>query len=119
MIIFRGKISSGLGRHSELIIPGKHNLTDSPVDWPEEFATGSLNVQIVEFPEALKSTRTRLKALDRGVIPPTLVIPQDRIENNSLRRKFFKPRRGMASNALRQVAVNASLGFSAGGITHA
>ena len=95
MVIFRGRISSGLGRHSELIIPGKQNLADSPIDWPEEFEAGSLNVQIVEFPEALKSTRTRLKALDRGVIPPTLVIPQDRIENNSLRRKFFKPRRGM------------------------
>lgn len=94
MIIFRGKISSGLGRHSELIIPGRKNLADAPGDWPDQFASGSLNVQIMEYPTILRSRLKRLRALDRGLVPPSMVIPQNAILNNSLRSKFFKPRRG-------------------------
>ncbi|MBO1038503.1 DUF120 domain-containing protein [Brucella pituitosa] len=94
MIVFRGKISSGLGKHSELIIPGKKDLKNSPSDWPDRFAAGSLNVQITEYPSILQSSRKQLKALDQGLFPPTLVIPQNEIKNNSLRRKLFKPRRG-------------------------
>ncbi|MCX2695545.1 DUF120 domain-containing protein [Ochrobactrum chromiisoli] len=94
MVIFRGKISSGLGRHSELVIPGKKKLLNAPSDWPDRFASGSLNVQIVEYPPILRSHRKQLKALDRGLVPPSIVIPQHEIANNSLRRKLFKPRRG-------------------------
>ncbi|HWT61422.1 MAG TPA: DUF120 domain-containing protein [Ochrobactrum sp.] len=94
MIVFRGKISSGLGKHSELVIPGKQELKDSPNDWPDRFVSGSLNVRITEFPSILQSTRKQLKALDRGLFPPTIVIPQNEIKNNSLRSKLFKPRRG-------------------------
>lgn len=94
MIVFRGTISSGLGKHSELVIPGKRELKNSPTDWPDRFASGSLNVQITEYPSILRSNRKNLKALDRGLVPPTLVIPQNAIKNNSLRRKIFKPSRG-------------------------
>lgn len=94
MIVFRGKISSGLGKHSELVIPGKRDLKNSPTDWPDRFASGSLNVQITEYPIVLQSRRKQLTALDRGLVPPTMVIPQNEILNNSLRRKLFKPRRG-------------------------
>ncbi|WP_273726032.1 hypothetical protein [Brucella gallinifaecis] len=94
MIIFRGKISSGLGKHSELVIPGKRHLDNSPNDWPDRFVSGSLNVQIMEYPSILQGRRKQLNALDRGLVPPSIVIPQHEIANNSLRRKLFKPRRG-------------------------
>ncbi|WP_433849055.1 DUF120 domain-containing protein [Brucella pseudogrignonensis] len=95
MIVFRGKISSWLGKHSELVIPGKQQLDNSPKDWPVRFASGSLNVQIMQYPSILQSRRKQLKALDRGLVPPSIVIPQHEILNNSLRRKLFKPRRGI------------------------
>lgn len=94
MLIFKGQVSTGLGKHSHLVIPGRQTLNSAPKDWPEQFVAGSLNIKIIEYPPILQKRRWKLKALDRGLIPPTVVIPQNEIGNNSLRRKLLKPWRG-------------------------
>ncbi|NKX15526.1 hypothetical protein HGG75_00780 [Ochrobactrum pseudogrignonense] len=59
-------------------------------------------MQIMEYPSILQSRRKQLKALDRGLVPPSITIPQHEILNNSLRRKFFKPRRGIGRHGGRR-----------------
>ncbi|MFC0246054.1 DUF120 domain-containing protein [Falsochrobactrum ovis] len=94
MIKIHGIVESGLGRHSELKIPGSEVLFPVPHDWPVEFYPGSLNVRLID-PPAPFNTRKGVKVLDKNTIAPDVVIARDLIGNNSLVRKRFKPRRGL------------------------
>ena len=43
---FRGTISDGTGRFSQLVIPGPADVFDAPVDWPAMLTPGTLSVRI-------------------------------------------------------------------------
>lgn len=100
MIKIRGIVESGLGRHSELKIPGRLKslgngvLFSVPHDWPSEFYPGSLNVLLIDAPAPF-NTKKGVKVLDKNAIVPDAVIARDLIGNNLLVRKWFKPRRGL------------------------
>ncbi len=54
---FEGVVAAGIGKHSELIVPGRVVLREPPHDWPEVLFPGSLNV-------AWKSIQRRLDGTD-------------------------------------------------------
>jgi|GraSoiStandDraft_55_1057291.scaffolds.fasta_scaffold67281_4 hypothetical protein len=45
-LVFGGVVSSGIGHHAELYVPGRAELSTAPADWPERLHPGSLNVSI-------------------------------------------------------------------------
>lgn len=99
MIRFIGKIRSGKGKHSELIIPGVAELNGAPPNWPTKFHPGSLNIGIAKdgYPEGFADPDAGgrgITPLDDGVIKPTVVLPWDKIGNNGLKPKKGSPDRG-------------------------
>jgi len=93
LLSVEGIVEKGLGYHSRLHIPGSKEIDSAPDDWPIQFASGSLNIFVPTLPQEV-SGRQGFKALDKGKFPAAFSIPQHAIGNNSLRKKFFKPRRG-------------------------
>jgi len=100
---FSGVVVSGLGRHRDLIIPGRGVLAAAPPDWPEYFFPGSLNVKVKKLtfvfagsPDRLSGNSANLKWLDGDTFPSCFTIPHDLIGHNTLKPKWFKPRRGSA-----------------------
>jgi len=93
LLSVQGVVEKGLGFHSRLHIPGREEIDSAPDDWPLRFASGSLNIFVPTLPREV-SGRQGFKALDKGKFPAAFTIPQHAIGNNSLRKKFFKPRRG-------------------------
>jgi len=88
LIEFKGKVVSGCGKHSDLIIPGKMKLPNAPSDWPDVLCPGSLNVEIfiAELPKGLDDLGpgVLVKKLDNGILKPAFVIQQSAIINNTI-----------------------------------
>ncbi len=93
LLLVQGIVEKGLGYHSRLHIPGSEEIDSAPYDWPIRFAAGSLNIFVPTLPHEVPR-RQGFKALDKGKIPAAFTIPQNAIGNNSLHKKFLKPRRG-------------------------
>ncbi len=85
-IVFHGETKDGIGRHSEITIPGRHLLPGAPRDWPETLCPGSLNVRVLAYPAdfAWRCGGKDVTALDHGRFVPALEIPRDLITNNHL-----------------------------------
>jgi len=100
VLTFRGYIGSGVGRYSEMTIPGRAALPDAPNDWPETLQSGSLNVKIASdgYPNELLSrcNGELVQKLDSQVFCPTFEIPRNAIQNNKLKPEPDQPRRGDA-----------------------
>lgn len=94
MIQFTGKIRSGKGEHSDLVIPGSSELGKIISDWPKCFYPGSLNVGINGYPEGFSASPDGVTRLDSGAIQPTVVLDWNQIKNNKLRPKQDNPQRG-------------------------
>ena len=62
---FRGRIVSGIGQYSLMVIPGKGNLTDAAPDWPDQLYRGSLNILIDEYPDGFKPPQGRAEGAYR------------------------------------------------------
>ena len=56
-IEFTGKVINGTGKHSELFVPGRSEVPDCPIDWPEKLFPGSLNVRISKYPDEFAARR--------------------------------------------------------------
>jgi len=96
---FTGKVRSGKGEHSKLLIPGAEDISDPPPDWPIRFYPGSLNIDILSdgYPQGFappESGGRGVSPLDDGGIEPTVVLPWDKIGDNKLNPKKERPRRG-------------------------
>jgi len=84
---FQGAICSGVGKHSEMLMPGRSALSNAPDDWPEKLCPGSLNVLIQVYPEGFGEPRGRsggVYQLDTGSFQPALTIPGSLISANKL-----------------------------------
>ena len=84
---FRGRIVSGIGQYSLMVIPGKGNLTDAAPDWPDQLYRGSLNILIDEYPDGFKPPQGRAEGayrLDDQTFRCAFVIRGDLIVNNKL-----------------------------------
>jgi hypothetical protein len=94
---FEGYVVNGIGRHRELVVPGRSLLPQAPEDWPETLAPGSVNVRITSYPLAWRDhgLAENVKALDTDVYPPQFLIPQSQFGNNQLRPTPFKPNCGI------------------------
>ena len=84
---FRGRIVSGIGQYSLMVIPGKGNLTDAAPDWPDQLYRGSLNILIDEYPDGFKPPQGRAEGayrLDDQTFRCAFVIRGDLNVNNKL-----------------------------------
>jgi len=84
---FRGRITGGKGLYSEMVIPGRQELSHTPWDWPVKVCPGSLNVVIDEYPAGFTEPIGRsggVYQLDDENFVPEFVIPGRLIVNNNL-----------------------------------
>jgi len=97
---FKGRITDGIGRHSELYVPGRDEIRQAPEDWPVNLQKGSLNVRI--FPDgyppqfAERGLPNSTQTLDQQLIEPAFEIAQAEFGNNQLRQHPGMPHRGSA-----------------------
>jgi hypothetical protein len=91
-----GNIVNGIGKHAELLVPGRSQLLNCPVDWPEKLFPGSLNVRISKYPAEFTQRGLPLsaKTLDVMAFEPIFIIPRDRMLNNKLTATQTMPDRG-------------------------
>lgn len=110
LITFKGKIVSGQGDHSKFGIPGKKNVSDAPVDWPENLCPGSLNIEISanEIPKELDNLGPGIliKKLDNGILKPAFVIKQNAILNNTIGPDKPPPRNGRGDAQVWRAKIN-------------
>ena len=97
-LLFEGLIVNGIGKHSELTVPGNSALSDAPSDWPERLCPGSLNLHVLEYPSAFaeRGLSPSTKSLDMANFEPAFVIVRDAMRNNLLRERDGMPNRGDA-----------------------
>lgn len=113
---FTGKVRAGMGRHKQMVVPGRKSLLCPPDGWPEMFAPGSLNVELspAGYPPGFHSPQSGgsgIRSLDSGIPTPALVLSADQIHNNSLKATTGEPRRGIGQ-FWRVVLTNVSTGQS-------
>jgi len=79
-------IVNGIGRHSDLVVPGRVEFDCASADWPERFFAGSLNVRILRYPDEFlrHGLRLSMDALDSGVFEPAFTIPHSQMLSNKL-----------------------------------
>lgn len=99
-IKFSGVITSGIGKHVELYIPGRSKLSNAPSDWPEKLHPGSLNIRVDVngYPDFFKEQglENTIQSLDADCFPSTFQIKQKEFGNNRLKPKISMPERGSA-----------------------
>ena len=86
-LTFGGRIVSGVGLYSKMVIPGSRDLTNAPPDWPNELCPGSLNILIEEYPDGFQPPQGRAEGayrLDDQTFRCVFVIPGDHIASNEL-----------------------------------
>jgi hypothetical protein len=107
-LIFTGNIVNGIGKHSQLTVPGRDKLPFSPKDWPLVLAAGSLNVHITKYPDSFRQRGIGLSfdALDSGYFEPAFEIPQSLMHNNKLIPTRSRPRRGIGQVWNASIAAN-------------
>jgi hypothetical protein len=95
---FEGVVKAGIGKHSDLIVPGRGFLRHAPHDWPESLCPGSLNVRVDRYPVALvqRGLSNLIAELDRSLFKPEFEIPRDMLGNNQLGPRAGVPRGGDA-----------------------
>ncbi len=95
---FEGLVKAGIGKHSELLVPGRGVLRHAPHDWPELLCPGSLNVRVDRYPASLGQHRlsNRIAELDRSLFKPEFEIPRDLLGDNQLGPRPGVPRGGDA-----------------------
>ena len=99
-IAFEGKITSGVGRHIELHVPGCEDLPQAPKDWPAVLCKGSLNIRIDPdgYPELFEEIGlpNSAKSLDKKPIECSFEIGQFEFGNNQLVPTDEMPQKGSA-----------------------
>lgn len=93
---FEGAVVDGIGKHTELIVPGRGYVSQAPADWPETLKPGSLNVRIAAYPTQWREHGLALsaKVFDTGIFVPEFRISQDQFGNNRIVPAPSKPLRG-------------------------
>ena len=99
-IIFSGVIVNGVGRHVELHVPGREEISQAPSDWPITLQQGSLNVRIVAggYPSlfATLGLPESVRSLDLRPFPSAFEIAQAEFRNNRLKPEPNMPHKGSA-----------------------
>ncbi len=100
LISFSGAICDGVGRHVELHVPGRNEISQAPSDWPVTLQKGSLNVRIAPegYPELFVTlgVPNRVRSLDSRAFPSAFEIAQHEFGNNRLKPDPDMPHKGSA-----------------------
>jgi hypothetical protein len=93
-IVFGGVVSSGIGHHATLYVPGRAELRNAPADWPERLHPGSLNVSVDQYPPEFmnRGLRNSVSELDLGRFVPEFEILRDQFQNNKIEPRPDLPR---------------------------
>jgi hypothetical protein len=85
-LIFIGNVVNGCGKHVELVVPGRNEISGAPADWPERLCPRSLNLLVSVYPPefAARSIAKTAKSLDTSGFLPEFRIPQAAMKNNKL-----------------------------------
>jgi CTP-dependent riboflavin kinase len=99
-LVFDGAVASGIGKHADLHVPGRGQISQAPADWPLILFKGSLNVRIEPngYP-AFFSNRgltNKVSTLDQNCFPCSFEIRYDQFGNNQLTPTAACHRRGSA-----------------------
>jgi hypothetical protein len=91
-------IVNGIGKHSELLVPGRSDFECPIADWPVRLFPGSLNVRVSGYPDEFvrRGLRRSIAALDSAGFEPEFTIPQAQLGNNRLTPVLGMPDRGNA-----------------------
>ena len=112
---FTGHVINGIGKHSELGVPGKLDLDCSPADWPEALYPGSLNIDISSdgYPSEFKELNPKMAVtkLDSKFFPALFTIPQNHMQNNKLISRGDESERGVGQ-VWRAMVINETSGQS-------
>ena len=99
-LVFVGAITSGVGKHVELHVPGRDEMPQAPADWPSVLCRGSLNVRILVdgYPALFLQQRfgNTVRSLDTNCYPCAFEISQSQFGNNMLLPNPSEPRKGSA-----------------------
>lgn len=97
-LLFAGTVTTGVGHHVELFVPGRGELAKAPTDWPEKLRPGSLNVLVDRYPTELREhgLPNNVASLDSGQFVPEFEILRDEFGNNRLGPRPGVPRGGDA-----------------------
>lgn len=97
-IIFIGDVVNGIGKHVELVVPGRNEISGAPADWPERLCPGSLNLLVSAYPAEFAARRVSesTKSLDIVGFLPAFTIPRTAMKNNKLTPLRETPNRGAA-----------------------
>jgi len=112
-LIFHGVVNTGIGKHANLVIPGRNAFPNAPPDWPKILQPGSLNILIDDngYPSEFAQLQPNKKVenLDSKQFQPAFTIPYDRMQNNKLKPCTEMPEKGTAQvwRATLHVKVNA------------
>jgi hypothetical protein len=95
---FAGRIVNGIGKHAELVIPGRNNLEGAPAEWPDHLFPGSLNLLVFQYPDEFiaRGLQPSTRALDTAGFEPEFTIRQDLMLNNMFAATETMPHRGTA-----------------------
>lgn len=97
-LLFAGRVATGIGCHSNLVVPGGGALKQGANGWPLLLHPGSLNIRVDVFPPQLgeHGLPDEVSALDSGLFAPAFEILRDEFGNNKLRASRDNARRGDA-----------------------
>ena len=97
-IEFAGKVVNGIGKHSELFVPGRSEVPDCAIGWPEKLLPESLNVRISKYPDEFAARRLPpfVATLDIAGFEPQFKIARHLMLNNTLAATQTMPHRGDA-----------------------
>jgi hypothetical protein len=87
-ISFSGTIVDGIGKYTELRVPGRNEVRQAPKDWPVRLCPGSLNLRILPsgYPELFSANGlpNTTKSLDSRIFAACFAIPQSEFGNNRI-----------------------------------
>ena len=116
-LTFKGTVYPGVGKHANLVIPGRKDLANGPPDWPEHLQPGSLNILIHDsgYPAEFAQFQPdmKVKNLDSKQFTPALTIPHDQMQGNRLKPSADMPDKGTAQ-VWRAIVL-----FEANSVSHA
>jgi hypothetical protein len=97
-LIFIGNVVNGIGKHVELVVPGRDEISCAPADWPERLCPGSLNLLVSVYPLqfAVRRIAETTKSLDISGFLPAFTIARAAMKNNKLTPLPDMPVRGAA-----------------------
>ena len=104
-LIFKGQVIKARGGHTKLLVPGRQEIADAPLDWPLRLFPGSLNVLISPngYPNEVigRGIAPTVRFLDSASFRPAFSIAQSLMQNNLLNPENTRMTKGGTAHVWR------------------